>query len=162
MRKRIAGFGLICLFFSLTACASKPKSGGRGDLCGFVIDENNRPVGDYVVSASRNKGIWNHTITNEEGLFVFPDAAFGNYSFRGSKNYYMKLQEVNCPFYDRGKIYCFQVNSIDRVLDEVEQMILCENFERAEGLLKQIAVTKKSSGEKIIEFYKEYIKNEKS
>lgn len=157
--KKLYFIMLICIF---TSCASKPNVSGKGDLCGFVIDENNLPVSDFVISASRNKGLWNHTITNSEGMFVFPDSGFGNYSFKGSKSYFMKLKEVNYAFYDKGKIYCFQINSIDKALDEVEKMILCEDFERAEEILNQISVRKKSQGEILISFYKEYIRNAKN
>ena len=63
------------LFFS---CASKPVFSGKGDLCGLVVDENSKPVKDFVIyceskSAGKKLAEVKPVLTNESGLFVFYD-----------------------------------------------------------------------------------------
>ena len=40
-------FLLFCNLY-ITSCATNPKFSGTGDLCGLVVDENNKPIKDFV------------------------------------------------------------------------------------------------------------------
>lgn len=90
-------FSILLILF-VTGCASKPKIRGTADLCGFVIDENNLPVENYVISVKHGNGIWRTSITNKQGLFSFSDAPLGEYSFKGTKSCYVDLNEKKYVF----------------------------------------------------------------
>ena len=82
---------MILISFSMLfwSCASKPKFTGKGDLCGLIVDEKNKPVSDFVVyctACEPNLQIVKPVITNESGLFVFFDVPAGSYHLSGSKN----------------------------------------------------------------------------
>lgn len=148
--------GLLLLFIS--GCASNPKINGNGDLCGFVIDEKNQAVENYVISARHNGGLWRSTVTNKQGMFIFPDSSLGNYSFKGEKSCFVNLKEQNYLFSDKSKVYCFQINSIDEALNNIEKMILCDEYEQAVSLLSEINVEKKTSANRVVSVYREFLK----
>lgn len=142
-------------------CASKPKLSGKGKLCGIVIDENNYPVSDFIISCRRDRGIWRTTITNEEGMFFYEDLNYGFYSFKGSKECFLKFFEQRYVFNNPTKVFCFQISSIDKVLDNVEEMIIYEDYENALNLLDRIECKSNLEAEKVVSFYREFISNKK-
>ncbi len=154
---------LLFLSFSmiLNSCASKPKYSGTGDLCGYVVDENNKPLEEYIISCKENGGTWKTTITNKNGLFIFEDIALGNCWFKGRKNAYVELDKNVQIFGNKSKVICFQVISIDKALDKVEEMILYEDFDGAKALLKKITCDKKSPAAEVRKFYKDYVNAKK-
>jgi len=160
--KRINYLIIATFVFLLCSCASKPKFSGSGDLCGFVVDENNNPLEEYVISCRGHNGSWKTTITNKNGLFVFEDISLGECWFKGWKNDYVDLDKNMQIFGDKSKVICFQIISIDRALDKVEEMILYEDFAGAEHLLKKITYDKKSPASDVIHIYKDAIKLKKS
>lgn len=145
------------LMFVFGACASKPAFSSDGDLCGYVVDENNEPVEEYIISCRGHRGLWKTTITNKNGLFVFENVSLGNCYFRGRKNAYVELEKNMQIFGDRAKVLCFQVTSIDKALDKVEEMILYEDFKGAELLLDQISCEKNSPAEEVRDLYRDYL-----
>ena len=132
---------LSCLFLS---CASKPRFEGKGDLCGLVIDENNRPVKDLVVycQAADEKKLFTRpkpVLTNESGLFVFYGLPSGEYILSGEKNNYLKIKPLLYSFDDRSKIICLQTKSFKAALLNAEELIRLGQAEEAEEVLRGIS-----------------------
>lgn len=155
--RRYLGFLFALQVLTLISCASKPKLTGRAELCGYVVDENNYPVEEFIVSCRSELGVWKTTITNQKGFFMFENMDLGNCFFKGQKNGFVKLEKNMEIFGDKSKVVCFQVSSLDRALDSVEEKILCEDFESAKALLNQIVYMKKSPAESVILCYKTYV-----
>ncbi len=152
--------GLFGLF--IVSCASKPRFSGSGDLCGYVVDENNEPVEEFIISCRGQGGLWNTSITNKNGFFVFENIALGDCWFKGRKNAYVELDKNLQIFGDRGKVICFQVLSIDRALDKVEEMFLYGDLEGAEYLLEKIISDEGSPAQEVLNIYKQYLNVKKS
>lgn len=149
------------LFFS--GCASSPKFSGEGDLCGLIIDENNKPVKDFVVRCC-NKNLQSEkpVITNESGLFVFNDVPSGNYLLWGEKLNYLRIPKTTYKFNDRSKIICLQTKSFKASLLQAEDLIALDQTEEAEKLINDICYESKSYEAQIIQAYKFFItKSEK-
>lgn len=142
---------------TMSGCASKPKLNGKGRLCGVVIDENNEPVPDFIISCRKDKGLWKCTMTGSEGLFVFEDMPLGIYSFKGTKECYLDFYEEDYVFNDRSKVFCFQLSSIDNALDKTEQMIIYGDYEQAVTLLDQIKCEKNLEAKKVLAYYRDYL-----
>lgn len=157
-------FLLITVFMILiTGCVSKPNVKGKGSLCGLIVDENNCPVEEYVI-CYKNNLISKSSITNSSGIFVIPDASGGQLSLKGEKSGFTQLNEKKVDFYDKTKIFCYQVYSIDSVLEEVNKLIEEENYKEALEMLKKVSYKKKSKEGYVISCYKSFLmekKNEK-
>lgn len=158
--KKIKIFLVIDCLLLLSGCASKPKLTGTGKMCGVIIDERNVPVSDYVISCRKDKGLWKNAMTNEEGLFSFDDMHFGIYTFRGSKECFLDFYDEGYVFGDRSKIFCFQLSSVDRALDLIEENIIYEEYEKALELLEQVSYKKNKDLLLVLSHYRNYI-NEK-
>ncbi len=147
---------LVCIMLFIS-CASKPRFEGNGDLCGLIIDENNKPVKDFIVTC-RAKGLnaqlIKPVITNESGLFVFYDLSSGSYSISGEKKNYMKIYESDYNFNDRTKILCLQTKSFKGAIKNAEELIRLEEKKEAENILNSIECNRKSDEALIIQFYK--------
>ncbi len=146
---------IICLF---TSCASKPEFKGKGDLCGLIVDENSRPVKDFVVSCcNKKKGIGTvpvlPVITNESGIFVFYGLSSGTYSISGEKNNYVRIKEIDYDFNDRTKIICLQTKSLKEAVKKAEELILLGEKEEAEEMLNSIVLEKDSREECLVQAY---------
>ena len=145
---------LICLFcLNLSGCMSKPKFEGDGDLCGLVIDENNLPVSDFVVSCSALK---RPVTTNESGLFVFYSVPSGEYSLSGKKTNYLQLKNVNYNFSDRSKIIVMQTKSFKAAILSAEEDLRLGQLESAKETLDDICYEAGSSEENYIRMFKFY------
>lgn len=158
MKKINCVFVLVSILTAIfTGCASKPKLAGKGELCGIVIDENNIPVKDYVISCKIDSGLWKHAMTNDEGLFFFDEMPFGYYSFKGSKECYSNLYEDGLVFNSPGKVYCFQISSIDKALELAEEVILYQDYEQALLILGNIKCEKNKAAESVVSYYKKFV-----
>lgn len=147
---------LLFMIFPL-GCASKPEYKGSGELCGYIVDENNHPVEEYVISCRRNTGVWKSVLTNEDGLFVFEEEKLGKFYFKGQKEGFVNLDKSMQLFGNKAKVVCFQVSSIEKALDEVEEMILCQNFKEAGELAGKIHVSGNWYMSKVVNYYKKFI-----
>ena len=138
------------LFVCFTACATKPHFEGNGELCGLVIDENNKPVKDFVVRckpSSKNPMVKTicPVMTNESGLFVFYDIPSGEYFLSGEKENYLKVEEINYIYNDRTKILCLQTKSFKAAIQEADKLLRLKQKPEAEQILKQIYCEEKST-----------------
>lgn len=131
----------------LSSCASKPKFNGTGDLCGLIIDENNKPVKDFIVTC-RFKGITvpstKTAATNESGIFVFYDMPSGSYCISGEKKNYLTLSDKEYRFSDRSKILCLQTKTFKGAVNYAEELIRLGDKEAADKILEAINCDKKS------------------
>lgn len=160
MRKTKWRLLCICIFsFVLVifaGCASKPKFKGSGDLCGLIIDENNKPVKDFVVychSGDASPEIIKPVITNESGLFVFYNVPSGIYLISGEKTNYLRISKVQYRFDDRTKILCLQTKSFKTAVLSAEELIKLGRVEEAEALLEDICCESKTPEENLIKAY---------
>lgn len=153
---------LLITFFMvfITGCVSKPKVKGKVDLCGLIVDENNCPVEEYVV-CYKNNLISKSSITNSSGIFIIPDVAAGQLSLKGEKSGFTQLNEKKVEFYDRTKIFCYQVYSIDSVIEEVNKLIEAENYTEALEILKKVSCKRKSKEGYVISCYKSFLMEKK-
>jgi len=148
--------GLIFLSVFLS-CASKPSFSGKGDLCGMIIDEENRPVKEYVMHCAKNGMTVASVVTGENGMFVFENLECGNYMLSGEKKDFTSLSRQQFLFNERSKIFCAQIKSADAALDSVNQLIAAENYDRALAVLNEIYTEKKSFSEAVCSFYRVYL-----
>ena len=134
------------LFFS---CASKPVFSGKGDLCGLVVDENSKPVKDFVIyceskSAGKKLAEVKPVLTNESGLFVFYDLLSGDYLLYGEKNNYLKIEVTPYSFNDRSKIICLQTKSFSATVKTADELFRLGQPESAKILLSNLSYEKES------------------
>ena len=75
----------ICMFLS---CTSKPRFTGNADLCGLVVDEQNKPVKGFVIRAFCGMSGMKSAVTNENGIFVIENVPSGKIMISGEKTNY--------------------------------------------------------------------------
>ncbi len=156
--------GKVCLFLSgffiffLFSCATKPHFEGQGDLCGIIIDENNKPVNDFIVycRAADQKAFSKDPApvkTNESGLFVVYGISSGEYLLSGSKNNYLSLEPHLYSFEDPTKIICLQTRSYRSAIKRAAELIAMGQTEEAVSLIENINCEKDSREEFYIKAY---------
>lgn len=158
-RRKIHGcIGVFLISILLSSCASKPRFEGYGDLCGMVIDENNRPVKNFIVYYSREPAVHKSAVTNESGIFVFHSVPSGKSVLSGKKCNYTKLARTDYQFYRRSDIICFQVSSIKAAVEDVEALASRGETESALKLLNNIVCERKTDEWKLIKAYRLFLK----
>ena len=162
MVKKIVWLGFVfVILLTFVSCASKPVFSGKFDLSGMVIDENDKPVSDFVIFCKGKGASWQSALTNENGLFVFYDQTCGTYSFKGEKEGFLKMEVKDVSVLSKTKLLCFQVSSLDRAFDNLEEMILCGDFEGALTLIKSMDLKTESPEKELSDFYMECINQKK-
>lgn len=162
-RKIICRFCLLFFFFCLiSSCATKPKFSGNADLCGLVVDENNRPVKGFVIHAFCGFSGMKSAVTNENGIFVIENVPSGKIIISGEKKNYSKLSDVNYQFISRGDIFCCQVKSVKAVIDLVDELILRDEIQTACKLLDSVSCEKKSAEWGLVQSYKFFLADSKN
>ncbi len=145
MKKNNVSVSVLAFFIinALIGCASSPAFEGKGDLCGLVVDENNKPVKDFVVYCKPvNEKFYSQPIrpvlTNASGLFVFYGLSSCEYLLSGSKNAYLKIEPVSYSFDDRTKIICIQTKSFKAAVLNAEELLKLGQKEEALMLLANV------------------------
>ncbi|MCR5063523.1 MAG: carboxypeptidase-like regulatory domain-containing protein [Treponema sp.] len=156
-----SGFCLSVLFLLLffQGCASKKGYSGKIDLCGFVVDENNHAVSNFIIRCKKKSGFGINeysALSLDNGLFTINDLSSGEYVIYGEKNGYAKLSEFTIQTQAQ-KIICIQVCSIDNVLNNVEKQILLGEKQKALELLEEIKFEQNSPEEFVVQSYKSII-----
>ena len=165
MKKTFLLFMAVCFLFliclQISSCASKPSFEGKSDLCGLVIDENNAPVKDFIVSCKPAdvktwgaKPVISPVLTNESGLFVFYGLSSGQYYLSGEKTNYIRLEESLYRFDDRTKIICLQTKGFKAAVLSAEELLRLNQKKEAAALLGELCCEPGSPEEK---FFKDYI-----
>ncbi|MBR1638350.1 MAG: carboxypeptidase regulatory-like domain-containing protein [Treponema sp.] len=154
IRNLLFKFYIIYLILLFQGCASSPKFLGKGNLCGLVIDENNRPVKDAVITCWKGAVCIQSAMTNENGIFTFYDISSGFYELSGEKMDYELLDRIKYRFSDSGNIFCCQMSSVNHVLESAEKKLLCGNIKEMIEILDSVLVSKGSYTESAVLFYK--------
>ena len=148
-----SGFLLFVLFFS--SCKTVPKFSGESDFCGLVIDENDNPVEGAFVSMKKG-GIVKNTYTNNRGIFVIDDIQSGIYDFEFEKTGYEITTVENVLFSDIKKVFCFKINSKERIFSEIEYLFSNQQYEKAFFVIEKLKTEKKSNLYNLCCLYKSY------
>lgn len=148
---------LLCLcFFGFVSCKTVPTFNEKVELCGLVLDMQNKPVDQAVVICFQNNIEKQRTITNNRGLFVFNDIPGGKYEITIEKNGWMRVEKTPVLFSNKNDVYCFQLNSGDFVLDEVEKLFEKAEYKNGLNVLEQLCYEPKSPVHAIFCFYSAY------
>lgn len=154
MKKEIV---LICtVFMVFCGCKTVPVENETSDFCGYVIDENNSPIENFVLCVTKG-GITQYGITDSKGLFVINDVDTGVFELVGYKNGYASYENKAFKFLRRTDVFCLQVNSADLILDKVEKLISNNELKRAEAVLNEIYCRKNKLLQSVIYEYKKVI-----
>ena len=153
-------------FFLFFSCASKPSFEGKGDLCGIIIDENNKPVKDFIVYCKPvNQKFLSQALgpvkTNESGLFVVYGLSAGQYLLSGNKKNYLSLEPHQYSFEDRTRIICLQTRSYKSALERAGELAAMGQKKDAEDLLSKISYEKNSREELYIKAYQFLLSDDK-
>lgn len=147
---------VILLFLSGTGCVTKSAFKGKADLCGMVVDENNCPLQDFVISYKRGMEV--KTVnTNSSGIFVVNDVQCGEFYLKGEKSGYVRIDEKKNDFNDRTRLLCFQVSSIDVVLGRIEALIKNCQYKEALEMLLTVSTANNSNEDKVFMAYKDFL-----
>jgi len=162
---KVKGFYLhLCLMLCIcyVSCSSVPVKIQTADLCGLVIDENNRPIEDFVISVIGLGGECKTGVTGRNGLFMIADIQTGILDIVGFKNGYAKYRDKKYEFYSREKILCIQVNSADAILDKADRYLSAGRVEEAESEISEICCKDCKVLERVISEYKKVIGERKN
>lgn len=141
----------------LAGCASTARFNGKGDFCGLIVDEENRPVENFFVQLWNNGLPSGSAVTNGSGIFVVENVPAGSYRIYGKKRNYERLDDRNVDFFSRGKFFCFQTRSAECVFDAVDGLIGTERFSEAKDLLERLEIEKQSVCETVWLCYMAYV-----
>lgn len=151
----------ICLIFFnfifFISCKSVPVKRELSNLCGLVIDENNNPIKDVVVTVRTAELGKKNAISNASGIFVINDIKLGNLKVECKKEGFSIYEDKNFKFYDRNKILCIKICSADFVLEKVLKNIETDDFENAEKNLKSIFLENSKNIGKVVYEYENFI-----
>lgn len=157
MKRKCLYFGLLLFVLNfLTSCGSTPKFSGKGDFCILVIDENNQPVNQVVLSCYKNGVEMGTGISNENGLILIENFSGGKYEIKGLKSGYGIGEKMPVNFSSRNDVFCFQIRSGDSVLDEVEKYYENGGYEEGLECLNNLYFEKKDYVYALICYYKAY------
>ena len=166
LKKFLLNLCLLLLFLFLLdamilSCATKPKFSGNADLCGLVVDENNRPVKGFVIRAFCGISGIKSALTNENGIFVIENVPSGKIVISGEKKNYLKLSDANYQFIDRSDIFCCQVKSVKAVINLVDELLMRDENQLALDLLDNVSCEKKSMEWRVVQSYKFFLTESK-
>lgn len=153
----VIGFEIV-FSFCFSSCKTVPKFSGTNELCGVIVDENNKPVNEYIVRCGLTLVDAKTVITNDRGIFVFHNMPAGKYFFWGEKQGWAKIEGEPFLFNTRDKFFCCKVNSFDTALDNAEAQIQCGNYKKALEILEGLSYRRRTPEEKVVDYYKQYIK----
>jgi len=148
----------ICLIFFVlifSSCKTVPKFSEDTEFCGLLIDENNHPV-EGVFVLMKKGGILKNTYTNNRGIFVIEDIQSGFYDFVFEKNEYEITKIKDVLFSDRKKVFCFQINSKEKIFAKIDSFFLGQQFEKGISLLGNLKIDVHSKLYNLCCLYKSY------
>lgn len=155
--KKIKKFVFISFgVFLFLSCRTLPKFKGEGDLCGLIVDENNKPVKEFVIYC-KNDLETKSALTDESGMFVIHGISSDAYKISGQKKNYVKLENEDFLFTDRSKIFCCQVLSIEGAFKNVEDLLLRGEKKKAEEVLDKLFYDKKTPQDAMVLLYRFFL-----
>lgn len=143
----------------LCSCAGNPKN-EKKIFSALIIDEKSNPVADMEVNVKSGTGNRLKVWTDPEGMFFLSEEKAGSFHIHGEKSGFTVLDE-NVEVRNLDKIYCFQVQSADSVLDEVESLLVVDRNKEAIKKLDLIFTERNKNLKECVSFYKKKISKEK-
>ena len=158
MNRKSTVFSLIIGFMIFfTGCVSKPHFSGKGDMCGMILDENNKPISDFIIYCNSGPLFFGAASTNAEGIFVFHDVSAGEYSLYGEKNGFVKMKKTGYFFNDRTKLFCCQLISASTAFCKIDKYLKNGEIENAAELVEKICFEKDSVLASVVISYQIYL-----
>lgn len=129
--------------------------GKEKDLQIFIIDENNNPVSDFLVSYSSSpKGFRSQEIyTNDKGFCRFENIPSGQFYIWGYKSGFKKMEGISVSFNKPTDVFFCMTESKEFILSEVENLYKKNRFQEGLELLNTIYREKNSLLNEGISFY---------
>lgn len=124
---------LLSALFLFVSCSSTKGFRGKADFCGILTDTANHEISGYTVCINGNQ----KCITNESGVFVFPEVASQNIKITGYKNGYEKIN-TEAFFYDENNFVCLTVKSREEVIAEIEHSLEQNDLSKTNELIDSI------------------------
>ena len=146
---------VISLLYS--GCASTSSFSGTGDLCGIVIDQNNQPVKGFLVFYKKNNRVIQTALTSDSGMFVFNGVPGGKCKISGEKENFVRLNDVEYDFCDRGKLFCCQIKTADFAFDNIDELLIRGEKQKALSVLNDICYESNSAVEATVLVYRFYL-----
>lgn len=145
------------LFFALIflSCKTVPKFSDEAKICGLIIDEDNQPIDGGLVVVKKG-GVRKHAYTNNRGIFVIEDIQSGIYDFIFEKNGYEITSKENVLFSDRNKFFCFQINSKEKLFEQIDSHFNNQQYEKGISVIGSIKTEKDSKLYNLCCLYKSY------
>lgn len=148
-------FSIIC--FCLCSCVSNHKIIKNSDFCGVVVDENNNPIPNFLVKCSKSNLYSQTAITNNSGIFLFPQMESGVYKISGSKDNFVILEEQEFYFNDNSSLFCCQIRSFLDVIESIDSLIENKEYEKGVLLLDKVKFKENSFSQSLYFVYKAYL-----
>lgn len=149
----------LALAFSLVlfSCASSPRFRGNGDFCGMIVDENNEPVNEYLVSCYKGGVVLGSALTNQSGIFAIQNIPAGKYTIEGQKEFYSDIKDLKVDFCFRDKFFCCTAFTTDGVFENVKRLIKLEDYDGALEQLRLLRCQRSSYVWKVRLCYESYV-----
>lgn len=144
-------------FFIFTSCVASKNIIKTASLCGLVVDEHNVPIPDFKIFCYENAAYKESAITNESGIFVFPDVDIGSYFIEGEKQNYTNIEKRIYDFNNCSDLLCIQVKSLKECIENIRDFIEVDEFKKGVLLLHSIVVEKGSFCETVCLCYEAYL-----
>lgn len=146
--------GPLLLLFILQfciSCSSIRGFDGNANLCGLVTDSKNHPVSGYKIALDGLGFQAESAVSDSEGVFVIKNVQQGKYRLRGNAKNWEKISDWTVSFFDRKKLICIQIRSLDELLSQCEESLVLGDFSRALENLQ--CVSKDDLDEPIVCYY---------
>lgn len=140
-----------------TSCVTETNIIKDGALCGIVVDENNKPVSNYLIYCFKNENNKLSTVTNDSGIFVFPDIEIGKYYIEGEKINFCDMEKQEYIFNDCTSLFCVQIMSFSECISNVDLLIEAGEFQKSLDLINSLSVKQKSNNETLLLCYSSYL-----
>lgn len=157
MRKYSFTITIFILMVGFTSCVTQKQCIKKNNLCGIVVDENNKPVSDYLIICSSNPFNKLSTYTNSSGVFVLSDLDIGTYNISGKKQNYGEINNKDFYFDGGSSMLCFQVSSLQELLCKTDKYIENKEYEKALNIINEISVYNNYYNSALVLLYKEYL-----
>lgn len=147
---------LISILF-LSSCATQKNCIETNNFCGIIVDENNKPVKDFMIICYKNAFNKKIAYTNSNGIFILPEMSVGDYIITGKKENYGKIENKKVFFNGNSYIFCCQVQSITKLLEQTKESIRQKNYDKALEIINATEVCENELNSLLVLLYKTYL-----
>lgn len=150
-------FSFIMIVLLFAGCVTYKNCIKKSNLCGIVVDENNKPVSNYLIICDSNPFNKVSTYTNDNGIFLLSDMEVGTYNISGRKQNFGKIDNDSFYFDGSSSMLCYQVSSLEELLFRVNKCIDNKEYEKAINIVNKIEIDENQYNYGLILLYKEYL-----